>query len=190
MGEAEGATRRSRQGEGRGLNRRALLGGAIIAFAGLLGQAHAQSNFRQSGPVDARLFKVIDRIWRGQNLPPQTLKLGLLDGTGLRAIVSLSGQVWMTRGFVAACETEAQIAAWFCHALVALRTKTAGVALDRAALAALLAAGYDPREALKLWTRWAATEKWRNSSRCTEVPIALDRLLALRSEIEKLGYLL
>jgi len=178
------------EGEGGVLNRRALLSGAALALVSLSDKAHARPNFRQTGPDYARLKSVINRIWHGQSLPPDSLQLELIDTEALRSDVALTGKVLMTSGFVAACETEAQIAAWFCQRLVALRTKTEGVALDRAALAAVLAAGYDPRQALILWTRWAGSKKLRNSSRFNDVPISPYRLEILRVQIEKLGYLI
>lgn len=190
MGMAERSIVLFGQGKGASLNRRALIGGVTIALVGLVGVARARPDLRQSGLDYPRVFKVIDRIWRAQNLTAQTLKLGLLDTKALRADVALSGKVWMTTGFVAYCQTEAQVAAWFCQALVGLRTKADGAALDRAALAVLVLVGYDPREALKLWSRWAATKQLNNSSRFTDVPITPDRLQALRGEIEKLGYLI
>ncbi len=174
------------------LDRRALIGGIALALATpcLSGEAHAHISFRQSGPNYARLMKVIDRIWREQNLPPERLELRVINSVALRAEVTLSGKVWMTTGFVAFCDTEAQAGAWFCQTVVALRTKAAGVPLDRDALAVLLATGYDPRLALKLWTRWAKTKNLLNSSRFTDIPTTPVRLQALRSEIEKLGYLI
>ncbi len=172
------------------MNRRALLLGASLAFASLTGKAHARPGFRQTGPDYARLKLVIERIWRGQGLPLPELKLELINTQALRADVSLAGKVRMTTGFVATCETDAQVAAWFCQCLVALRTKTEGVALDRAALATLLNTGYDPRQALILWTRWAVSKKLRNSSRFRDVPITPHRLEILRVQIEKLGYLM
>jgi len=178
------------QGEGFGLNRRALLCGAALALASLSDIAHASPNFRQTGPDYARLNLVIDRIWRAQGLPLPELKLELIDTGALRANVSLTGKVRMTTGFVATCETDAQVAAWFCQRLVALRTKTEGVALDRAALGTVLAAGYDPRQVLILWTRWTDSKKLRNSSRFKDVPITPHRLETLRVQIEKLGYLI
>lgn len=190
MGKAERSIVLSRQGKGASLNRRALIGGVTIALVGLVGVASARPNLLQSGTDYARVFKVIDRIWRAQNLPAETLKLGLLDSKAMRADVALTGKVLMTIGFVATCETDAQVAAWFCQALVGLRTKSGGAALDRAALAVLVLVGYDPREALKLWSRWATTKKLLNSSHFTDVPITPDRLQALRGEIEKLGYLI
>jgi len=166
-----------------------LLAGAALALASLTGKAHARPNSRQAGPDYARLKLVIDRIWRAQGLPLPELKLELIDTEELRADMSLTGRVWMTTGFVTTCETDAQVAAWFCQLLVALRTKAEGVALDRAALATVLAAGYDPRQALILWTRWADFKKLRNSSRFKDVPITPHRLEILRVQIEKLGYL-
>jgi hypothetical protein len=176
-------------GEGDVLNRRALLSGAALTLASLTGKAHARPNSGQIGQDYARLKLVFDRIWRAQGLPPDALKLELIDTEALRADVSLTGRVRMTTGFVATCETDAQVAAWFCQCLVALRTKTEGVALDRAALATVLAAGYDPRQALILWTRWADSKKLRNSSRFRDLPITPHRLEILRVQIEKLGYL-
>jgi hypothetical protein len=132
----------------------------------------------------------IDRIWRAQGLLLHELKLELIDTEALRADVSLTGRVRMTTSFVATCETDAQVAAWFCQRLVALRAKAEGVALDRAALATMLAAGYDPRPALILWTRWAGSKKLRNSGRFKDVPITPYRLEILRVQIEKLGYLI
>jgi predicted Zn-dependent protease len=167
-----------------------LLLGVSLAFASLTGKAHARPNSGQTGSDYARLKLVIDRIWRAQGLPLPELKLELIDTEGLRADVFLTGKVWMTTGFVATCETDAQVVAWFCQRLVALRTKTEGVALDRAALATLLAAGYDPRQALILWTRWTDSKKLRNSSRFRDVPITPHRLEILRVQIEKLGYLI
>jgi len=177
-------------GEGGGLNRRTLLSGAALALVSLSDKAHARPNVRQTGSDYARLKLVFDRIWRAQGLPPDALKLELMDTDALRANVALSGKVLMTSGFVATCETDAQIAAWFCQRLVAFRPKTEGVALDRAALANVLAAGYDPRQALKLWTRWTDSKKLRNSSRFRDVPITPHRLQILRVQIEKLGYLI
>jgi len=167
-----------------------MLCGASLAFASPTGKAHARPNSGQTGQDHARLKLVIDRIWRAQGLPPDALKLELMDTDALHADVSLAGKVLMTAGFVATCETDAQVAAWFCQRLVALSTKTEGVALDRAALATLLAAGYDPRQALKLWTRWTDSKKLRNSSRFRDVPITPHRLQILRVQIEKLGYLI
>ncbi len=189
MGGAERSIGLAGQGKGDVLNRRALLLGAAFALASLMGNAHARPNSGQAGPDYARLKLVFDRIWRAQGLPLPELKLELIDTEGLRADVSLTGKVWMTIGFVATCETDAQVAAWFCQRLVALRTKTERVALDRAALATMLAAGYDPRQALTLWTRWADSKKLRNSSRFRDVPITPHRLEILRVQIEKLGYL-
>jgi hypothetical protein len=176
-------------GEGGGLNRRALLSGAAFALASLTGKAHARPNSGQIGQDYARLKLVIERICRAQGLPPDALKLELMDTDALRADVCLTGKVRMTTGFVATCETDAQVAAWFCQCLVALRTKTEGVALDRAALATVLAAGYDPRQALILWTRWKDSKNLRNSSRFRDLPITPHRLEILRVQIEKLGYL-
>ncbi|WP_395781757.1 hypothetical protein [Aquidulcibacter sp.] len=190
MGGAERSIGLAGLGEGGGLNRRALLLGVSLAFASLTGKAHARPNSGQTGSDYARLKLVIDRIWRAQGLPLPELKLELIDTEGLRADVFLTGKVWMTTGFVATCETDAQVVAWFCQRLVALRTKTEGVALDRAALATLLAAGYDPRQALILWTRWTDSKKLRNSSRFRDVPITPHRLEILRVQIEKLGYLI
>jgi predicted Zn-dependent protease len=167
-----------------------LLLGAALALASLSGKASARPNFRQTGSDYARLKLVFDRVWRAQGLPLPELKLELIDTEALRANVALSGKVLMTSGFVATCETDAQIAAWFCQRLVAFRPKTEGVALDRAALANVLAAGYDPRQALKLWTRWTDSKKLRNSSRFRDVPITPHRLQILRVQIEKLGYLI
>jgi len=190
VGGAERSIRLAGQGEGGVLSRRALLSGVALALVSFSDKAHARPNFRQTGPDYARPKSVIDRIWRAQGLPLRDLKLELIDTEALRADVALSGKVLMTAGFVAAGETDAQIAAWFCQRLVAVRTKTEGVALDRAALATMLAAGYDPRQALKLWTRWADSKKLRNSSRFRDVPITPHRLEILRVQIEKLGYLI
>ena len=190
MGWAERSIGLAGLGEGGGLNRRALLSGAALALVSLSDKAHARPNVRQTGPDYARLKSVIDRIWHAQGLPPDALQLDLIDTEALRANVALSGKVLMTSGFVAACGTEAQIAAWFCQRLVAFSTKTEGVALDRAALATMLAAGYDPRPALILWTRWADSKKLRNSGRFKDVPITPYRLEILRVQIEKLGYLI
>lgn len=190
MGGAERLIGLAGQGEGDVLNRRALLSGAAFALASLTGKAHARPNSGQTGQDYARLKLVIERICRAQGLPPDALKLELMDTDALRADVSLTGKVRMTTGFVATCETDAQVAAWFCQCVVALRTKTEGVALDRAALATLLAAGYDPRQALILWTRWAVSKKLPNSSRFRDVPITPHRLEILRVQIEKLGYLI
>ena len=190
MGGAERLIGLAGQGEGDVLNRRALLSGAAFALASLTGNAHARPNSRQAGPDYARLKSVFDRIWRAQGLPLHELKLELIDTEALRADVSLTGKLWMTTGFVATCETDAQIAAWFCQRLMALRTKAEGVALDRAALATVLAAGYDPRQALILWTRWTDSKKLRNSSRFRDLPITPQRLEVLRVRIEKLGYLI
>ncbi|MFN7746366.1 MAG: hypothetical protein ACK5QO_08430 [Hyphomonadaceae bacterium] len=190
MGGAERSTGLAGLGEGGGLNRRTLLLGASLAFASLTGKAHARPNSGQTGQDYARLKLVIERICRAQGLPPDALKLELIDTDALRADVSLTGKVRMTTGFVATCETDAQVAVWFCQFLVALRTKTKGVALDRAALATVLAAGYDPRQALILWTRWAVSKKLRNSSRVRDVPITPHRLEIFRVQIEKLGYLI
>jgi len=177
-------------GEGGVLSRRTLLSGAAFALASLTGKAQARPNSRQAGPDNARLKSVFDRIWRVQGLPLHELKLELIDTEALRADVSLTGRVRMTTSFVATCETDAQVAAWFCQRLVALRTKTEGVALDRAALATVLAAGYDPRQALILWTRWTNSQKLRNSSRFKDLPITPHRLEILRVQIKKLGYLI
>ena len=189
MGRAERLIGLAWQGEGDVLNRRAMLSGAALALASLTGKAHARPNSRQAGPDYARLKLVIDRIRRAQGLPLPELKLELIDTEELRADVSLTGRVRMTTGFVAACETDAQVAAWYCQRLVALRAKAEGVALDRAALSTVLAAGYDPRQALILWTRWTDSKKLRNSSRFRDLPITLHRLEILRIQIEKLGYL-
>ena len=189
MGGAERSIGLAGLGEGGVLSRRTLLSGAAFALASLTGKAQARPNSRQAGPDNARLKSVFDRIWRVQGLPLHELKLELIDTEALRADVSLTGRVRMTTSFVATCETDAQVAAWFCQRLVALRTKTEGVALDRAALATMLAAGYDPRQALILWTRWTDSKKLRNSSRFRDVPITPHRLEVLRVQIEKLGYL-
>lgn len=182
----------SRKDDGRDLNRRALIGGIALtaAIPNFSGGAHAYASSRQSALDHARLVKVIGRIWRGQSLPIGRLELRVINSLALRAEVTLSGKVWMTTGFVAFCETEAQVGAWFCQTLIARKNKTAGTVLDREALAALLAAGYDPRHALQLWTRWANDKNLRNSSRFSDVPNTPVRLQALRSDIEKLGYLI
>ena len=190
MGGAERVMEPAGQGEGDSLNRRALLSGAALTLASLSGKAHARPNSGQAGTDYTRLKLVVDRIWRAQGLPLPELKLELIDTEALRADVSLTGRVRMTAGFVATCETDAQVAAWFCQRLVALRTKTEGVALDRAALATVLAAGYDPRQALILWTRWTNSQKLRNSSRFKDLPITPHRLEILRVQIKKLGYLI
>jgi hypothetical protein len=190
VGGAERVIGLAGQGEGGVLSRRTLLSGAAFALASLTGKAQARPNSRQAGPDYARLKLVVDRIWRAQGLPLPELKLELIDTEALRADVSLTGRVRMTTGFVATCETDAQVAAWFCQRLVAFRTKAEGVALDRAALATVLAAGYDPRQALILWTRWTDSKKLRNSSRYGDVPITPRRLEILRVQIEKLGYLI
>jgi hypothetical protein len=190
VGRAERLIGLARQGEGGVLNRRAMLSGAALALASLTGEAQARHNSRQAGPDYARLKLVIDRIWRAQGLLLPELTLELIDTEPLRADMSLTGRVRMTTSFVTTCETDAQVAAWFCQRLVALGTKTEGVALDRAALAALIAAGYDPRQALILWTRWTDSKKLRNSSRFRDVPITPHRLEILRVQIEKLGYLI
>lgn len=190
MGGAERFIGLAGQGEGGVLNRRAMLSGAALALVSLTGKAHARPNSRQAGQDYARLKLAIDRIWRAQGMQLPQLKLELIDIEASRADVSLTGRVRMTAGFVATCETDAQVAAWFCQRLVALRAKAEGVALDRAALATVLAAGYDPRQALILWTRWADSKKLRNSSRFRDVPITRQRLEILRVQIEKLGYLI
>jgi hypothetical protein len=189
VGGAERVIGLAGQGEGDVLNRRALLSGAAFALASLTGKAHARPNSRQAGQDYARLKLAIDRIWRAQGMQLPELTLELIDTEPLRADVSMTGRVRMTTGFVATCETDAQVAAWFCQRLVALRAKAEGIALDRAALATVLAAGYDPRQALILWTRWTDSKKLRNSSRFKDVPITPHRLEILRVQIEKLGYL-
>jgi hypothetical protein len=62
VGRAERLIGLAWQGEGGGLNRRALLSGAALALAGLTGNAHARPNSRQAGPDYARLKSVFDRI--------------------------------------------------------------------------------------------------------------------------------
>ncbi|MFN5268988.1 MAG: hypothetical protein ACK5DN_02415 [Hyphomonadaceae bacterium] len=184
------------------LKRRTVLSFLSLSLTGFAGQAHARSkgtqdwialkslsNFRQSGREYARLLNVTDRIWRTLGQPNAGLEVGVLETGAVRAEVLSGGKVWATSGFIAACQSEAELAAWFCQRTLAARSGVRGEVLDRGALETLLASGYDPRAVLTFWSRWATIESLRSSSRFKDIPGTSTRLGALRTQIEKLGYL-
>jgi len=184
------------------LKRRTVLSFLSLSLTGFAGQAHARSkgtqdwialkslsNFRQSGREYARLLNVTDRIWRTLGQPNAGLEVGVLETGAVRAEVLSGGKVWATSGFIAACQSEAELAAWFCQRTLAARPAVRGEALDRGALEAHLASGYDPRAVLTFRRRRATIESLRSSSRFKDIPGTSTRLGALRTQIEKLGYL-
>ncbi|MFN5552693.1 MAG: hypothetical protein ACK5BF_07495 [Hyphomonadaceae bacterium] len=184
------------------LKRRTVLSFLSLSLTGFAGQAHARSkgtqdwialkslsNFRQSGREYARLLNVTDRIWRTLGQPNAGLEVGVVETGAVRAEVLSGGKVWATSGFIAACQSEAELAAWFCQRTLAARSGVRGEVLDRGALETLLASGYDPRAVLTFWSRWATIESLRSSSRFKDIPGTSTRLGALRTQIEKLGYL-
>lgn len=188
-------------GEWEVLKRRTLLGFMAMAIAGFAGKAQAlpyraidwgslkaRAYFRQTGPVYERLLKVTNRVWSTLGQPRETLEVGVIETDGVRAEVLTGGKVWVTSSFLVACQSDAELAAWFCQRILAVLRTDSGEVLDRSALETHLASGYDPRAVLTLWSRWATTEKLRNSSRFKDIPLTSGRLGALRTQIEKLGY--
>ncbi|MFY7762281.1 hypothetical protein [Aquidulcibacter sp.] len=184
------------------LKRRTILGAAAIGLVGFTSHAGARAyrandwsqlkalaNFRQAGPDHERFLKVTNLVWSTLGQKSQALEVGLFETDAVAAEVLIGGKAWVTTGFLAACQSEVEVAAWFCQRALALQTNVRGEELDRNALKAHLASGYDPRATLALWTRWASSKKLRNSSRFTDIPRTSVRLGKLRVQIEKLGYL-
>lgn len=204
MGERVPETQGRRHGTGVALKRRTIvMSAATLALVGFTSHAgalprkakdwsqlKALANFRQTGPDYARFLKVANLVWSTFGQQSQAIEVGAVETDAVAAEVLMGGKAWVTTGFLAACQSEAELAAWFCQRALALQTNVGGEELDRMALKAHLASGYDPRAILALWTRWASSEKLRNSSRFRDLPLQDLRLAALRSQIEKLGYLI
>ena len=202
MGESVPEIQGRRRGTGVALKRRTILSAAALALVGFKSHAgslaqkakdwtqlKALANFHQAGPDYERFLKVTNLVWSTLGQKSQALEVGLVETDAVAAEVLIGGKAWVTTGFLAACQSEAEVAAWFCQRALALQTNVRGEELDRNALKAHLASRYDPRAILALWTRWATSEKLRNSSRFRDLPLQGVRLAALRSQIEKLGYL-